>query len=560
MPFKRLLFYVYASSLALAQTQLQVDTLRTQLQSIQDKAAESLQIVESPSRPLNWKELVDADAAGVQLLAGQTRTTLSQVTTRSTYVSSGTNLQAALDLAQPGDTLVLEAGVEYKGNFILPAKAGTGVITITSSRMAELPAAGQRVTPANNVAMPRIVSANGSAALATAPGAHHYRIVGVEFTTPAGVYNGSIVQLGSGNETTDAALPYEIELDRVYIHGDPTVGSKRGVAFNGKALTVRNSWISDIKSNTQDAQAVCGWNSPGPFVITNNRLEATGENIMFGGAEPALVGVTPSDITITANHITKPLSWRGSWPVKNLLELKTGRRVLISGNILENNWTSLQVGYAILLKPGAENVKTIAITSDVTITNNIVRHSAGGINILGHNTTGGSVTNVIIRNNLFDDLGANWGGSPSLFSIIAGGNGIIIENNTAISTTLNTALTFDGTYTASNFVMRSNIIGRGNYGVKGSGIAEGAATLTKYTPASIFTNNVIYGPGFNSAVYPSMNYFTAAVADIGFEDLAAGNVALRAGSLYKSKGANGRDPGVDYAAVTAATKTVINGR
>jgi hypothetical protein len=292
----------------------------------------------------------------------------------------------------------------------------------------------------------------------------------------------------------------------------------------------------------------------------NNQLEATGENIMFGGAEPALAGVTPSDITITGNHITKPLSWRGTWPVKNLLELKTGRRVFISGNILENNWTSAQVGYAILLKPGAENVKTIAITADVTITNNIVRHSAGGINILGQNTTGGSVTNVIIRNNMFDDLGSNWGSSPSLYSIIAGGNGIVIENNTAIATTLNTALTFDGTNPANNFVMRSNIVGRGNYGVKGSGYAEGTATLNKYTPGWIFTNNVIYGPGVNSAAYPPMNYFPSAVTDIGFEDMAAGNVSLRTGSVYKGKGADGRDPGVDYAAVVAATQTVINGR
>jgi hypothetical protein len=50
------------------------------------------------------------------------------------------------------------------------------------------------------------------------------------------------------------------------------------------------------------------------------------------------------------------------------------------------------------------------------------------------------------------------------------------------------------------------------------------------------------------------------VTDIGFEDMAAGNVSLRTGSVYKGKGADGRDPGVDYAAVVAATQTVINGR
>ena len=108
--------------------------------------------------------------------------------------------------------------------------------------------------------------------------------------------------------------------------------------------------------------------------------------------------------------------------------------------------------------------------------------------------------------------------------------------------------------------MRSNIVARGNYGVKGSGTAEGTATLTKYTPGSIFTHNVIYGAGLNSGVYPTINYFAPSAADIGFEDLAAGNVTLRAGSLYKGKGANGRDPGVDFAAVVAATRHVINGR
>ena len=557
---KRLLFHLCVSSLAIAQTQLQIDTLRTQLQSIQDKTSSSLKIVENPARPLNWKELVDSDAATVQSLADQTRATLLQVTTRSMAISAGTSLQAALDLAQPGDTLILEAGAEYKGNFILPAKTGTAVITITSSRASELPAEGQRVKPSDKFAMPRIVSANSGAAIATAPGAHHYRLVGLEIATPPGVYNGGIVQLGGGSETTATALPYEIELDRVYIHGDSSVGSKRGVAINGKSLIVRNSWISDIKSNSQDAQAICGWNGPGPFAINNNYLEATGENIMFGGAEPALLGVTPSDITITGNYIAKPLSWRGTWPVKNLLELKTGRRVLISGNILENNWNSAQVGYALLVKPGAENIKTIAITSNVKITNNIIRHSAGGVNILGRNTTGGSVANVIISNNLFEDLGSSWGASISLFSIVSGGSDIVIENNTATSTTLNSALTFDGTDPVNDLVMRSNIVARGNYGVKGSGYGEGAATLNKYTPGWIFTNNVIYGSGLNAAVYPPMNYFTSSVSDVGFENLSIDNVGLRTGSLYEGKGADGRNPGVDFGALAGATQGVLTGR
>ena len=527
---------------------------------MQNEAASSLSIVNSPIKPLNWKELVDPDLAGMESPGVQTRKAVAQATTRSMPVLGGMSLQEALDAAQPGDTLILQAGVEYRGNFILPNKLGDAMITITSSRLSELPAEGQRVTPANSFAMPRIVAPNEFPALASAHGAHHYRVVGVELTT-AGMYNYGIVQLGQGSETTEAALPHDIELDRVYIHGDPAVGSKRGVALNGKALTVRNSWISDFKSRTQEAQAICGWNGPGPFAILNNYLEATGENIMFGGGEPALAGVTPSDITIAGNYISRPVQWRGVWPVKNLLELKTGRRVLIFGNILENNWLSQQVGYAILLKPGSENIKTPAITADVTITNNIVRHSAGGINILGRNNTGGYVANVVIRNNLFEDIGTNWGSALSLFSILSGGNGIVIANNTATPSTLNTLLQFDGSaYPATNFMMRSNIVSRSKSGIKGTGTGEGTATLNRYAPGSMVDYNVIYGPGFNSAWYPAANYFTSTWTEIGWEDVANGNFNLRAHSFYKGRTPNGLDPGVDYAELTAATAHTLSGR
>jgi len=39
-------------------------------------------------------------------------------------VSSGGNLQAAIDSAQAGDTIVLEAGASFMGPITLPNKAG----------------------------------------------------------------------------------------------------------------------------------------------------------------------------------------------------------------------------------------------------------------------------------------------------------------------------------------------------------------------------------------------------------------------------------------------------
>src|SRR4051794_5175181 len=49
------------------------------------------------------------------------------------------SLQAALDAANYGDTIVVQAGVTLTGGFVLPKKTGTGEIVIQSSRISELP-------------------------------------------------------------------------------------------------------------------------------------------------------------------------------------------------------------------------------------------------------------------------------------------------------------------------------------------------------------------------------------------------------------------------------------
>ena len=87
---------------------------------------------------------------------------------------------------------------------------------------------------------------------------------------------------------------------------------------------------------------------PGPFRIENNLLEGAGESLLFGGADPAIAGLVPSDIVIRRNLIRKPPAWRGRWTVKNLLELKSARRVRIEANVLEHNWADAQNGAAVL--------------------------------------------------------------------------------------------------------------------------------------------------------------------------------------------------------------------
>ncbi len=228
------------------------------------------------------------------------------------YVHAGESLQTVLNAAEPGDTIVLDAGATFTGNFVLPAKSGADFITIRSSAAdTALPAAGRRIGPQWASALPKLRSGNGATALRTAPAAHHWRLQFLEFGANTNG-SGDIIQLGDGTnkQNTLEAVPHDLELDRLYIHGDPLVGQKRCVALNASRVTIRDSFINDCKTVGQDAQAIGGWNGPGPYLIENNYLEGSGENVLFGGADPSIAGLAASDVTIRRNHLAKPVAWR----------------------------------------------------------------------------------------------------------------------------------------------------------------------------------------------------------------------------------------------------------
>jgi hypothetical protein len=227
-------------------------------------------------------------------------------------VGAGGNLQAALDAAKPGDVLMLAAGATFTGNFTLPVKSGTGIITVRSAAPdSQLPGVGVRMTPAYASRLPKLVSTNSLAALRTLPGAHHWRLQFLEFPWTLLGY-GEMLRIGEGGvpQTTMAQVPYEIEVDRVYMHGSPLYGQKRAIALNGRSVTIRNSYISDIKAVGFDAQAIAGWNGPGPLTIENNYLEASGENFLLGGSDPAIPGLVTENVVFRHNYVTKPMSWR----------------------------------------------------------------------------------------------------------------------------------------------------------------------------------------------------------------------------------------------------------
>jgi hypothetical protein len=226
-------------------------------------------------------------------------------------VPTGGNLQAAINAAAPGDTIQLQPGGTYIGNFVLPKKSGTAFVTIRTAPDPRQPGDRVRVLPKHAPGLALLRSGNTSAVIRTSSGAHRYRLMLLELGANSHGF-GDIVQLGQADDTQTSLdqVPSSLVLDRLYIHGDPLIGQKRGIALNSASTEIVNCYISDIKAVGQDTQAIAAMNGPGPYLIENNYLEAAAENFMAGGADPRIVNLIPSDITFRYNHLSKPLTWR----------------------------------------------------------------------------------------------------------------------------------------------------------------------------------------------------------------------------------------------------------
>jgi hypothetical protein len=468
------------------------------------------------------------------------------------------SFQAAINAAQYGDTIVVEAGAIFTGNFVLPQKTGTGEIVIQSSRISELPQ-GIRVKPSQSALFAKLQTTTSEPVITTAAGAHHYRFQGIEFlssSTSATVYD--LVRLGEGRreQKTLAGVPHHLVIDRCYIHGFDTQDVQRGVALNSAETTISNSYISSIHGVGYDTQAIAGWNGPGPFQIINNYLEAAGENILFGGADPASAEMIPSNIEIRGNHVFKPLSWKVGhptyagkhWTVKNSLELKNAKNVVIDGNIFENCWTDGQTGIPILFTVrNQEGSAPYSIIENVTFTNNIVTGAEGGLNLLGSDNEKPSQrsSGLMIANNLFTNI-------RGPFLTMNGYNKVSLIHNTHFQT--HNIMILYGT-PVQQFVYRDNLTIREpkGYGIFGDSLGEGVAALRKFTPDGIVKNNVFALA--DSSLYPKDNYFPPSLERVGFVNFAKEDYRLAPSSAYAKSSSDGQPVGCDWNKLNFSAKT-----
>ena len=221
----------------------------------------------------------------------------------------------------------------------------------------------------------------------------HFRFIGIEWTSRADVPVNRMISTEHGDH---------IIFDRNYVHPGEGAEIAHGIGMveGSHHIGIINSYISGLNCISRtgkctDATAVGGAHSNDPFgtfKIYNNFLEASGQDILFGGSAS---DYNPTDIEIRRNHLFRPMIWKEGEPgytpsptgspfiVKNNFELKSAVRVLFEGNLLENSWGGFsQTGFSILLTAvsQASHCPNCRVT-DVTVRYDWVRNVAGVIQI-----------------------------------------------------------------------------------------------------------------------------------------------------------------------------------
>ncbi len=467
-----------------------------------------------------------------------------QVGDASVYVGVNDDLQAALDAAVGGTTVVVRAGSTRIGHYLLPNHNTAGVVTVQTD--GNIPPTGTRIAPAQSGLMPKFQSPDNQPVIATAFGAARWRLIGLELLPNVDV-NGTALGIGDYSQTNLAAYPESIVLDRLLIRGDATVGLLRGIGFHARNGVATGCYVSDIKHVDRDSQAI--WvNGPGPYTITNNYLEAAGENFLSGGADLMLQNGIPTDITFEDNTIYKPLAWMAGspWSVKNLFELKNAVKVRIRRNIFQNSWADDQ-SYAIVFTPRNQDGKNPwAKIDDVIFEYNRVLNVSSVFNILGTSVgegpgkESGPLTNLIVRYNLAVTNVPDLGGDGRFMLSGAAPASVTVAQNTAICSNP-FIYAYDNVTRgkATGWVWTNNLTPGGIIGENPiTGGLSGTAGLDECFAGYDFGGlggNVLAGqsgPAGNN-LYPTLAAFKAQ-----FVDYNGGNYQLINGSAYAGKGAD----------------------
>lgn len=453
------------------------------------------------------------------------------------HLTAGQDLQTALDTAPEGATVKLEPDATWYGRYEVKTRGLSIERDIGSSGMAQLRSPGNE--PAIRVLAPDVTL-------------YGVRVLANELA------GGTAIAVGSNDETDMDAQPSRVALNWVHVVVEDGQQLKRGIAWHGRDGIIRQTTVIGVNLTRTETQALWVNNTPGGLLVEDSHLEAASINVLVGGAPQQAAGVVPSDLTFRRTTLSKRAAWKtADVAVKNLFELKAGRRIVVEECDLDGSWTHGQDGYGVLFTAKDQNrTSPWVCIEDVDFRRNRVRNVGSGVKLssvyrerqadgtwLLHPCDG--ARRIRIADNLFiidRNMGVAEGRTASAgkaLQLSGPIDDVTVMGNTFISNGshwwYNDTDQNNPALVSARLHVAENVAFHGQYGFNGyQTTGNPLNTLARYFADPVFARNVIAG---GSAVYPTGTQ-RPTVDDLraAFHDYAAGDYRLRPESAFAGMG------------------------
>jgi hypothetical protein len=324
------------------------------------------------------------------------------------------------------------------------------------------------------------------------------------------------------------------------------------------------------------AEVTCVLTATGQCNLSWNAVTGISEYRIYGRVSPQTGYLTTTGTSLTdsgGSLTTGTVPSTVKTVIKNLLEIKFGRNILISSNIFENNWGGQGDSFGQCLWIKSNNTDAgaeYAETGPVMIEKNVCRNVNGFLNLLATNETLGQeltkyLNNVTIRNNLvYDSDDGTKGPGVDAIRINGAVQNVTIEHNTLMHRSRGTFY-FTVDADTVGFVTRNNMFRNENYGILGTNsCTHGTGCLTGSTVApTTVLNNVFAGSPSGTYptnnFYPSISVYDSTTTFVNPTGTAITDYALAGASAYNNAATDGTDVGADIAAVNTAVTGVLTG-
>lgn len=298
-------------------------------------------------------------------------------------------------------------------------------------------------------------------------------------------------------------LPHHIIVDRCIIEGWAG-NTTRGMYLDGTDIAVVGCQIVDITANSESI-GILVTNTPGPILIENNAIGASGVNVFIGDNSPLRwSGVNAADITIRRNLLYKKPEWKSTNALKNHFEMKRGERVLFEDNDCVYSPVDAQTGFSIKLKTGGHD----QYVSDVTIARNRIRQVNGYIAI-SNQSSEYTVRRVLSHDNQIRGL---FPSSTAIAFVVpppaAMVGDIAFLRDDLRGTSVKSFMALASRQpSVQRLECRELQTEHGEYGIKGDGTQTGTTSLDTYCEQYSLSGNAFFGQAFANRKdwYPSGN-------------------------------------------------------